>query len=347
MTETPGGLRWSPVLIAFRSRSAMRELGVRHALGVTFPVTSRFDAAQFVSGVVVINASAQLEEGFDRAPSVGTVVQHELGHAVGLAHILDPFQLMSPMPVVVDWGTRRSRGSAGARRGPVPRRPDRRAPRGDRPAPLTGPGRSRASATMARPWARTSSTSRRRSTTRTTSRTSVTRTPRSRPTSSPGTTGSAARRCSTSPGPTSTASSSSARPRPPGMDPQTWVDEMAPTVEGGLGQARHRLRRLHPHDRAPPREGRPAAPDRRPRERPGRHLPRDLRGPVLRVLRGVLHRGRARRRDVPDPRDAGRAHGGGELLLPALGVRGAAARALRAAPQGRAARDPAQRGPRR
>jgi hypothetical protein len=104
VTEASSGLRWAPVLIAFRTRSAMRELGVRHALGVTFPVTSRFDAAQFVSGVVVINASVHLEEGFDRAPSVGTVVQHELGHAVGLAHILDPFQLMSPMPVVVDWG---------------------------------------------------------------------------------------------------------------------------------------------------------------------------------------------------------------------------------------------------
>ena len=99
-----GGLHWSPVLIAFRSRAAMRELGVRKAYGVTFPVTSRFDAEQFVSGVVVINASAHLEEGFDRAPSFGTVVQHELGHAVGLAHILDPFQLMSPMPIVIDWG---------------------------------------------------------------------------------------------------------------------------------------------------------------------------------------------------------------------------------------------------
>jgi hypothetical protein len=102
--EAGEGLRWSPVLIAFRSRAAMRELGVRGALGVTFPVTSRFDAEQFVSGAIVINASANLEEGFDRAPSFGTVLQHELGHTVGLGHILDPFQLMSPMPVVTDWG---------------------------------------------------------------------------------------------------------------------------------------------------------------------------------------------------------------------------------------------------
>jgi hypothetical protein len=35
---------------------------------------------------------------------LGTVLQHELGHAVGLGHILDPFQLMSPLPVVTDWG---------------------------------------------------------------------------------------------------------------------------------------------------------------------------------------------------------------------------------------------------
>jgi hypothetical protein len=79
-------------------------LGVRGAYGVAMPVTTRLDAEQFVSGIVVINASAGLEGGFDRAPSVGTVLQHELGHAVGLGHILDPFQLMSPVPVVTDWG---------------------------------------------------------------------------------------------------------------------------------------------------------------------------------------------------------------------------------------------------
>ena len=99
-----GGLHWSPLLIAFRSQTAMRGLGVRGAYGVAFPVTTRLDADQFVSGAVVINASAGLQDGFDRAPSVGTVLQHELGHAVGLGHILDPFQLMSPVPVVTDWG---------------------------------------------------------------------------------------------------------------------------------------------------------------------------------------------------------------------------------------------------
>jgi hypothetical protein len=104
VTATTAGLHWSPVLIAFRSRSAMRVLGVRGAYGVAMPVTTRFDADQFVSGVVMINASAGLEDGFDRAPSMGTVLQHELGHAVGLGHILDPFQLMSPVPVVTDWG---------------------------------------------------------------------------------------------------------------------------------------------------------------------------------------------------------------------------------------------------
>lgn len=104
VTATSGGLHWSPVLIAFRSHTAMRGLGVRRAYGAAFPVTTRFDADQFVSGAVVINASAGLVDGFGRAPSVGTVLQHELGHAVGLGHILDPFQLMSPMPVVTDWG---------------------------------------------------------------------------------------------------------------------------------------------------------------------------------------------------------------------------------------------------
>ncbi len=104
VTTGPRGLHWSPVLIAFRSRRALRGMGVRGALGVTFPVTSRFDPDQFVSGAVVINTDAGMQDGFGPGPSLGTTLQHEFGHVVGLGHILDPFQLMSPVPVVSDWG---------------------------------------------------------------------------------------------------------------------------------------------------------------------------------------------------------------------------------------------------
>ena len=104
VTAGRGGLHWAPVLIAFRSRTALRDLGVRRVLGVTFPVTSRFDADQFVSGAVVINTDGGMREGFGPGPSLGATLQHELGHVVGLGHILDPFQLMSPVPVMSDWG---------------------------------------------------------------------------------------------------------------------------------------------------------------------------------------------------------------------------------------------------
>ena len=54
------------------------------------------------------------------------------------------------------------------------------------------------------------------------------------------------------------------------------------------------LRRLHPHHRAPPRRGGAGPAAGRLRQRP--HLQGHLQRPVLRVLRGLLHRGRAGRR---------------------------------------------------
>ena len=114
-------------------------------------------------------------------------------------------------------------------------------------------------------------------------------------------------------------------------------------LEGGLGPPRHRVRRLHPNHRGPPHGRGSAAPQRRPRQRPRRHLPRDLRGALLRVVRGLLHRGGAHRRALPDPRAAGRADGRGELLLPPLRLRGPPPRALRGAPRGGRARDPPER----
>ena len=90
-------------------------------------------------------------------------------------------------------------------------------------------------------------------------------------------------------------------------------------VPRGVGRARHRLRRLHPHHRAPPPQGGagvPAADLRR-----GRHRARHLRGSLLRLVRALLHRGRARERQLPDPRPPGRARDRGELLLQAVALR--------------------------
>lgn len=112
------GLHWSPVLIAFRSGKALRAMGIEGVLGATLPISSRFDADQFVSGVIMINTDAGMPDGFAPGPSMGTTLQHEWGHAVGLGHILDPLQLMSPMPIVSDWGTGDLAGLRRLGRGP-------------------------------------------------------------------------------------------------------------------------------------------------------------------------------------------------------------------------------------
>ena len=67
-------------------------------------------------------------------------------------------------------------------------------------------------------------------------------------------------------------------------------------------------------------------------------------GLVLRRLRGVQDRGRARRRQVPRPRHRARVDRGEELLLPALRLPGRVARALRRAARLRAPELPLQRG---
>ncbi len=113
-------------------------------------------------------------------------------------------------------------------------------------------------------------------------------------------------------------------------------------MAGGLAPARHLQRRLHPHVRAASRGAGPGV--RAAPVRPGRGLPWHLPRPLLRVVRGVQAGVRPRGRQLPDPPDAGRVARGGELLLPALEVPGAAAQALRGAPRVRAAGLPPQRG---
>src|SRR5438270_5319531 len=86
-------------------------------------------------------------------------------------------------------------------------------------------------------------------------------------------------------------------------------------LQGGLAPAPDRQRRLHPHERAPPPPGRPALPADRLRHRG--HRAGDLRGALLRLVRGLLRRERAVRRLLPHPRLTRAAHEGGDLLFKA------------------------------
>jgi hypothetical protein len=103
-TAADGPLGWSPVLITFGSQEVFDGMGAPPgAIGVGMPVTSRFDPDQFVSGLIVINADTPLAPGFMHVASLGPVVEHELGHVVGLGHVLHPGQLMFPAPIVRRW----------------------------------------------------------------------------------------------------------------------------------------------------------------------------------------------------------------------------------------------------
>ena len=111
-----------------------------------------------------------------------------------------------------------------------------------------------------------------------------------------------------------------------------------------------RAARHHQHDfirTTEPRHKRAVQEFLQRRLRQRRHRARHLRGPLLRGLRGLLHRGRARSTaSCPIHGTAGRAGHRGELLLPALALRGPPARPLRRASRGGAAGGQAQRGAR-
>ena len=98
-----GTAEWNPVLITFAPHEVFHEFHAARALGIAFPVTSRQDYDQLVTGLIVITADVPLEPGFRSAGSLGPVVEHELGHIVGLGHVAHPLQLMFPAPLVRRW----------------------------------------------------------------------------------------------------------------------------------------------------------------------------------------------------------------------------------------------------
>ncbi len=88
--------RWAPILVAWASFSRAGIEHDRDTVGITVPIMvgQRGQTQQIVTGQVVLAADTEIPGGFRNRTSWGAVILHELGHVVGLGHVLDPYQLM-------------------------------------------------------------------------------------------------------------------------------------------------------------------------------------------------------------------------------------------------------------
>jgi hypothetical protein len=93
--------RWAPVLVAWSDPEESPALSDRVAgTGGSLSVSAGDDRV-YVTGVVTLDGpqvGRMLQERDGHARARG-VIQHELGHLVGLDHIADPTQLMNPIAV--------------------------------------------------------------------------------------------------------------------------------------------------------------------------------------------------------------------------------------------------------
>lgn len=89
------GDRWAPLLVGWVP-AAGTDLGLGNGvqgLSLSVAVPGR-DGGHLVSGQIALNADNRLASGFGPGSTEGEVLLHELAHAVGLGHVLDPTQVM-------------------------------------------------------------------------------------------------------------------------------------------------------------------------------------------------------------------------------------------------------------
>lgn len=91
------GERWAPLLVGWVP-AGLTDVGLGDGVqGVSAAVAvPGRDGASLVSGQVVLDATNRLAPGFGPGTTDGEVLLHELAHAVGLGHVLDPTQVMYP-----------------------------------------------------------------------------------------------------------------------------------------------------------------------------------------------------------------------------------------------------------
>ena len=101
------GFRWAPLLIGW-IHDEESDIPLHYPrVGAGFPIAVRNALGRpvYVSGWLALNAD--LAPGTLEGESLASIVQHELGHVVGLGHVHSPQQIMFPTAAEeaqTDWG---------------------------------------------------------------------------------------------------------------------------------------------------------------------------------------------------------------------------------------------------
>jgi hypothetical protein len=92
------GKRWAPVLIAWATADEVPDFGVDVTGEASTQSMSTADGTRFyVTGQVYLDAAKALQGRRQGTPGVvQAVIEHELGHLVGLSHVNDSTQIMYP-----------------------------------------------------------------------------------------------------------------------------------------------------------------------------------------------------------------------------------------------------------